>query len=159
MTAKIQAFGHENTTTVWVGRKTVQTVKRKSWIQKGRADLAVHTSCRSRGWCRSAPSARWVLALPGTRRSPHRSARQAATARWCWWRATCPPSTNRTRWFSSVPPTACTDGNTQKGFTAFRFGHPSAPKSPVKRPWKGLAWALQFHQIHEKRLYHRNLLF
>lgn len=66
--------------------------------------LAVHTGCRSLGWCRFVPSVRWMPARPGSRRTRRRSARRAATAGWCWWRATCPPSTSTTRWFSWAPP-------------------------------------------------------
>lgn len=57
-------------------------------------------------------------ARPGSHRTRRRLARRAATAGWCWWRATCPPSTSTTRWSSWAPPRAslwpCTVRNTKK---------------------------------------------
>ncbi len=87
--------------------------------------LAVHTGCRSLGWCRFVLSVRCMLARPGSHRTRHRLARQAATAGWCWWRVTCPPSTSRTRLFSWDPPRAwlCTANTQQSAKVKTRILH------------------------------------
>lgn len=75
-------------------------------VRSGGTHLVARTGCRWPGWCSSEPSGRWTPPRPGSRRSRRRWARRGATAGWCWWTETCPPSTSRTRWSSWAPPTA-----------------------------------------------------
>lgn len=66
--------------------------------------LASHRQCRWPRWCMLLPSIPVGKAQLNSHKIQHHWVHQEATAQGCWWRETCLPSTNRTRWFSSVQP-------------------------------------------------------
>lgn len=66
--------------------------------------LAFHRQCRWPRWYTLLPSIPVGKAQLNIHKIQHRLVHWEATARGCWWRETCLPSTNMTHWFSSIQP-------------------------------------------------------
>lgn len=66
--------------------------------------LAFRRHCRWLRWYTLLPSVPAGKARLNNHKIQHRLVHRGATGAGCWWRETCLPSTNTTRWFSSVQP-------------------------------------------------------